>query len=615
MTQAACVEGKLMADTEEFRSLLEQQQKRALAEAEDEASAAKPVAGEGAADIVASHFLDAHTKSLLESVINARDPKQTGYSNADLADELLKTEHVKAGGADLSNMQRGVIQRLALVSRLFGSVDSDVNLSAGFKQGFAALRFPLIKSALADPGFFMMRSHPLRVLAGELMQKASEVRLNGKHGERHLEELLQNASRDFDLSAAFVRPALAKLTPLPAETIDQFLKQLGEELKEREANRQRRARDVVGKAIQSRVLTTRLPQLVQFLIHEEWSAVLAKRLLEKGPDSEAWRDGLDCLDDLIEQVPAAEAGHALPDELLQRIEAGIREAGRAKGSGLSIMRGLRQLTAWMQTRAPGEQPPAIPALDDVLDRAMIAPDGGAKTGTRESRSESKLAPPGMSMIDDSELIEPPSIEDLPAEEEPAAEEEPVIEEAVEPPPPPPPPPPPRPVAKPAAKPAPPPKPAAPPPPPPPAARAAPPAAPKPAPAPPPKPAVAPRPAPPPPIAAPPPPPPPPPPRSAPAAEAPPSAASFGNVLDLLGAILRAGRWFRVYEHTTQKMRWVKLDAYYPAQNSIVFAEFDGASPLGIRADQFVKDLQQGLSSPTNPDAHTRALLSQLMKAG
>jgi len=87
------------------------------------------------------------------------------------------------------------------------------------------------------------------------------------------------------------------------------------------------------------------------------------------------------------------------------------------------------------------------------------------------------------------------------------------------------------------------------------------------------------------------------------------------VLDLLGAILRAGRWFRVYEHSTQKMRWVKLDAYYPAQNSIVFAEFDGASPLGVRADQFVKDLQQGLSSPTNPDAHTRALLAQLMKAG
>src|SRR5581483_5745122 len=220
-----------MADTEEFRSLLEQQQKRALAEADDEASAAKP-AGEGAADIVASHYLDDHTKALLEGVVNARDPKQTGYSNADLADELLKTEHIKSGGQDLSNMQRGVIQRLALVSRLFGSVDADANLSAGFKQGFAALRFPLIKSALADPGFFMMRSHPLRVLAGELMQKASEVRLNGKHGERHLEELLQNASRDFDLSAAFVRPALAKLAPLPAETIDQFLKQLAEELKE-----------------------------------------------------------------------------------------------------------------------------------------------------------------------------------------------------------------------------------------------------------------------------------------------------------------------------------------------------------------------------------------------
>jgi hypothetical protein len=78
--------------------------------------------------------------------------------------------------------------------------------------------------------------------------------------------------------------------------------------------------------------------------------------------------------------------------------------------------------------------------------------------------------------------------------------------------------------------------------------------------------------------------------------------------------VRAGKWFRVYEHNTQKMRWVKLDAYYPAQNSIVFAEFDGASPLGIRADQFLDDLRKGLSSPTNPDQKTKALLAQVVKS-
>jgi hypothetical protein len=98
-------------------------------------------------------------------------------------------------------------------------------------------------------------------------------------------------------------------------------------------------------------------------------------------------------------------------------------------------------------------------------------------------------------------------------------------------------------------------------------------------------------------------------------EAAAAALSAMSVMDLLGALLRAGRWFRVYEHTTQKMRWVKLEAYYPAQNSIVFTEFDGASPLGIRADQFIKDIQQGLSSPTNPDAQTRSLMAQLMKLG
>ena len=85
-------------------------------------SAAKAAPAEGAANIVASHYLDANAKALLEGVIKARDAKQTGYSNADLAEELLKSEHIKSGGADLSEVQRGVIQRLALVSRLFGVV-------------------------------------------------------------------------------------------------------------------------------------------------------------------------------------------------------------------------------------------------------------------------------------------------------------------------------------------------------------------------------------------------------------------------------------------------------------------------------------------------------------
>jgi hypothetical protein len=445
--------------------------------------------------IFAALYLDPQTKALLLALARKQD-QQAGYANGDLAKELLESEHIRFSRDGISPPKRAVIQRLALVGKMFELVARDRDLPTDFRRGFVSLRFPLIKSALADSNFFTQRGHPLRTIVGELLQKAVCVRLHGAGEERQLDRLLQEAARDFDLSAAFVRPALPKLKPLTADIIEKFLTQLLEERKEREARRQQHARAIVGRLIESRLLGNPLPPLLKFLIDEEWSIVLARRLLRQGTEGEAWQDGLKCLDEIIEHAPAAAAGTPIPDALMRRIEAGLHEAGKPQRSSILVLGGLRRLTAWLLARepvvpaeAPSLETPAAPVETAAVEAAVSAPQ--AETA------------------------------------------QPVVERAAE-------------VDSPA-----------------------------------------------PPI---------------------PEVSDKAIATASLAALMRAGRWFRVYDHQQQRMRWLKLEAYYPAQNSMVFADFDGASPLGVQADQFVDDLRQGLSAPTNPDDETRTILMQLLQA-
>ena len=302
--------------------------------------------------ILAALYLDPHTKRLLQKIARTRADKSSGYSNADFAAELLRAEHLKLTEGHLGGLNRAVIQRLALLGRMFGAIARDPNLPVPFKQRFESLRFPLIKSSLADSTFFTQRVHPLRSIAEDLLRRAAESRMNGRGAEQQLLDVVQHVGEVFDLNADFVRPVLGHLPPLTAEVIDRFLAELDEDRKEGEINRYHSARDRVNLIIESRMFGAELPPLLHILIRGDWSAVLIRRLLSQGPDSEAWRDGMDVLDGLLQHAPAAEDGAPIPDALLRRVDAGLHEVNAPDGMGFVLLRALRKLAAWLLARAP-----------------------------------------------------------------------------------------------------------------------------------------------------------------------------------------------------------------------------------------------------------------------
>jgi hypothetical protein len=261
---------------------------------------------------------------------------------------------------------RAIIQRLALVGRLFGAIAADARVPAGFKETFERLRLPMIKSALVDANVLTERSHALRLIAVDLARKAVMT-------ESPMQAQIVAAAADFDLSAAFVRPALAGLRPLTPSVIDKFV--------------------------------------------------------------------ADLQDDAAERARSAE------------------ERGRERDRAESLRQRLAQ---------------------------------------------------------DLEVVAPPANEEV----APVAEE-PIEEEAIQPPAP--------------------------------------------------------------------------------------------TATQLLETLVSSARWYRVYDHRQQKMRWLRLEAFYPDRDSLAFTEFDGTNPLRMQAHSFLEDLCSGRSAPCNPDAQVRALIQQLQK--
>ncbi len=172
-----------------------------------------------------SLHVDPHTKALLVEVAQTREPdasRKSSYGNAELATELLENLKAERSQGAVPVRARAVAQRLALVGRMFGVISADARLPDGFKRAFEKLRFPIIKSAFGDSNFFTQKSHSLRMITADLVQRA--IAQAGSTAQ--MEALIDNAAGDFDLSATFVRPVLAGLRPLQASAIEQFLADL-----------------------------------------------------------------------------------------------------------------------------------------------------------------------------------------------------------------------------------------------------------------------------------------------------------------------------------------------------------------------------------------------------
>ncbi|HUP90896.1 MAG TPA: DUF1631 family protein [Solimonas sp.] len=91
----------------------------------------------------------------------------------------------------------------------------------------------------------------------------------------------------------------------------------------------------------------------------------------------------------------------------------------------------------------------------------------------------------------------------------------------------------------------------------------------------------------------------------------PEVRAKASAQQALTAILTVGSWFQVWDSGHQQQRWLKLHAYFPAQDIILFDDFLGENHLRIRASTFTHDLIAKRSAPVDPNPAVQRSLDML----
>ncbi|HEX4894884.1 MAG TPA: DUF1631 family protein [Solimonas sp.] len=104
-------------------------------------------------------------------------------------------------------------------------------------------------------------------------------------------------------------------------------------------------------------------------------------------------------------------------------------------------------------------------------------------------------------------------------------------------------------------------------------------------------------------------------RTAPASES--AAAPLSperELAGLLSIVLIPGAWFTVWDSGEQKRHWMRVRAYYPSQNLVLFAHYMDERYFRLRATAFATDLIDGRSAAIDPAPELQQAIARMSAA-
>lgn len=253
-----------------------------------------------------------------------------------------------------------------LVGMLFEYMLNDENLPDSVKALLSHLHTPFLKVALLDKQFFTHSSHPARRLLNAMAKAGGHWVIDDdpEHGVfAKMRSIVDRILLEFSLEIDLFTEVLADF--------NQFIEKLEKraDLAEKRAmetlqgqEKLRTARNRALQEVMSRAEDQDLPESVTRFLEQPWVDILVFTLLRKGPDSEAWRNALKVIDDVIWSVTPKvseadkEALRRQLPQLNEAIQQGFILLGGYQGESKQLLRELasaqsRALEARAEIRA------------------------------------------------------------------------------------------------------------------------------------------------------------------------------------------------------------------------------------------------------------------------
>lgn len=285
--------------------------------------------------------VDAETLSMLQSFALQADGE--GYTDSLLAADLLALADKRPLPGVTQDQSWIPLQRIALAGHFLNEAIADPMVPEALKPQHEAVRFPLVKSALADQTLFTSTTHPLSSLIHELLLKAETSRVTGSAETRRMAELLQQVLTQFALAPEFVRQAIESAQPLEQTQIQRFF-----ELQRQQAQQRRdfviaEAKRVVIRQLEQLTFGRDIPAEAIRVLNLGWGPLLTKRLLQHGAEHAHWKTGLALMEQLLDQLEAREPDEPPPAEwqqLTQTMDKALVAEGMAAERVSAVLAGL-----------------------------------------------------------------------------------------------------------------------------------------------------------------------------------------------------------------------------------------------------------------------------------
>ncbi|MGH8726667.1 MAG: DUF1631 domain-containing protein [Burkholderiales bacterium] len=258
----------------------------------------------------------------------------SGLGPFSIGDATNVIREIKEAGfaAELPQMDA---MTLDIVAMLFDYILDDKDIPTALKALIGRLQIPVLKVAMLDKKFFARKSHPARRLLDQLAQAAigwskddENDRLHGK-----VEALVQKILADFEEDIEIFALVLSEFEEFLREEERLARERVQNSIEEVQARERAEIAQVMAAAeIARRLAANSAPEAVQAFLQGQWSVVLALAYKTYGEDSEAWKEGLAAMDDLLWSIGVKHTSDdrkrlvALLPQLLQRLRAGMDRA-------------------------------------------------------------------------------------------------------------------------------------------------------------------------------------------------------------------------------------------------------------------------------------------------
>ncbi len=266
-----------------------------------------------------------------------------------------------------------------VIALLFDYIFRDPSIADRQRRLFGRLQVPIVKAALLDHTFFSDRTHAARKLLDHLAEAAIGATSGEAYGdafEATAQRIVGDVCRDFEIDVAVFETADAALQTFIDTDRREALPALNDNVVRALASEESDAgRAHVRALVRDRLAGLDIPFDVRAFAETVWSDYLTTLHADGGADSEAWRDALATLDNLLWSIVVKErtAQRAKLTKMVPALVAGLRRGcaavavsdDRAKaffealyGLHMAAIKPAAALRGAASAAAPGLPPPA-----------------------------------------------------------------------------------------------------------------------------------------------------------------------------------------------------------------------------------------------------------------